>query len=290
MCIRDRPYYWSVETAEYATDFAFGTAADLQRVYPLLVRHACQTLKGSDVLRFMGYRVRQDGKPRQDLAGEVTTRIKELVEGTCVKHHLLGNLLKMYDKFAEVLRLEALLRNVRDFKVYRTTENKPDGPMSYLRLRQGVADLHQRAEVSRKITERYAESLATVEEKTPLAELVDDLGQRQQWKGRAVRALNPLAAQDVKLLEAVSRGEFLIAGFRNRDIRALLFGQASSDAAEGRRQSGQVTRRFQLLRGHGIIVKIAKTHRYQLTEKGRNCLSALLAARQANTKQLLEAA
>jgi hypothetical protein len=284
------PYYWSVETAEYATDFAFRSAEDLQRIYPLLVRHACETLDGSDVLRFMGYRVRQDGKPRADLAGELTTRFKELVEGTCVKHHLLGNLLKMYDKFAEILRLEALLRNVRDFKVYRTTENNPDGPMSYLRLRQGVADLHQRAEVSRKITERYAESLATVEEKTPLAELVDDLGQRQQWKGRAVRALNPLAAQDVKLLEAVSRGEFLIAGFRNRDIRALLFGQVPTDASEDRRQSGQVTRLFRLLRGHSIIVKIAKTHRYQLTEKGRNCLSALLAARQANTKQLLEAA
>ena len=285
------PYYWSVETAEYATDFAFASAADLARLYPRLVQHALTTLQSTDVLRFMGYRVRQDGKPRENLAGEVTTRIKELVEGICVKHHANNNLLKMYDKFCEVLRLEALLRDVRDFKVFRTKENDPDGEMSYLRMRKGVADLRQRAEMSRKVTERYAASLATVEEKTTLGELTKDLGKPTQWKGRSVRALNPLAPEDVALLEAVGRGEFLIAGFRNREIRAILFGESARTTPEElKRQSGRVTRLLRLLRGHGVIAKIAKTHRYQLTEKGRRKLSALHAARKANTEQLMQAA
>jgi len=285
------PYYWSVESAEYATDIAFTSAADLGRCYPRLVHHAVATLQSTDLLRFLGYRVRQDGKPHTDFAGEATTRIKELVEGTCVKHRVLDNQLKMYDKFGEVLRLENLLRNVRDFKVYRTLENDPDGPMAYRRMRQGVADLHQRAEVGRKINERYAASLATVEESRPLGELADGLGKRQWWHGRPLRALNPLAAGDVALLEAVSRGEFLISGFRNRDIRAVLSGQAAlATPAEARAQSAKVTRQLRLLRGHGVIAKIAKTHRYQLTEKGRNVVSALLAARKANTKQLLQAA
>jgi hypothetical protein len=282
------PYYWSVESAEYATDYAFASAADLARLYPRLVQHSITTLQSTDWLRFMGYRVRQDGKPREDLAGEVTTRIKELVEGICVKHQANNNLLKMYDKFGEVLRLETLLRDERDFKVYRTKENDPDGEMSYLRMRKGVADLHQRAEVSRKVNERYAASLATVEEKTTLAELTKDLGKPAPWKGRTVRALNPLAGQDVALLEAVSRGEFLIAGFRNRDIRSILFGESA--AAERKGQSARVTRLLRLLRGHGVIAKITKTHRYQLTEKGRSSLSALLAARNANTEQLMKAA
>lgn len=285
------PYYWSVDSGEYATDFAFRSAADLGRLYPRLVQHAIATLQSTDLLRFMGYRVRQDGKPREDLAGEATTRIKELVEGTCVKHHVNNNLLKMYDKFGEVLRLETLLRDVRDFKVYRTSENDPNGKMAYLRMRKGVADLHQRAEVSRKVNERYAASLATVEETTPLGELTKDLGKPTQWQGRSVRALNPLAPQDVALLEAVSRGEFLIGGFRNRDIRAILFGDTAKETPEEKnRQSGKVTRLLRLLRGHGMISKIAKTHRYQLTKTGRNSFSALLAARNANTKQLLQAA
>ncbi len=285
------PYYWSVEAAEYASDIAFASAGDLARLYPLLVQQAITTLQAMDLLRFMGYRVRSDGRPRQDFAGEVTTHIKELVEGICVKHHVLENVLKMYDKFGEVLRLETLLRNVRDFKVYRTLENDPDGPLAYRRMRQGVADLHQRAQISRKINERYAASLATVAESTPLGELAADLGKRQKWHGRPVRALNPLAAGDVALLEAVSRGEFLISGFRNRDIRAILFVDGADDnVTAAKAQAGKVTRLLRLLRAHGVIAKIAKTHRYQLTHKGRNALSALLAARKANTKQLLQAA
>jgi hypothetical protein len=285
------PYYWSVEAAEYATDFAFASPADLGRLYPRLVQHALTTLQSTDVLRFMGYRVRQDGKLRADFAGEVTTRIKQLVEGICVKHQVNNNLLKMYDKFGEVLRLETLVRDVRDFKVYRTSENDPDGKMSYLRMRKGVADLRQRAEVSRKVNERYAASLATVEEKTTLGELTKDLGKATHWQGRSVRALNPLAPADVALLEAVSRGAFLIAGFRNRDIRTILFGEsASALPAEIKRQSGKVTRLLRLLRGHGVIAKITKTHRYHLTEKGRSKLSALLAARNANTQELMQAA
>jgi hypothetical protein len=284
------PYYWSVETAEYATDVAFAAPADLQRLYPRLVQHSLTTLQSTDLLRFMGYRVRQDGKPCAYLAGEVTTKIKELVEGICVKHHACDNMLKMYDKFGEVLRLETQLRNVRDFKVFRTSENDPDGPMANLRMRKGVADLHHRAEVSSKINDRLACSLATVEESASLAELTKDLGKRTQWKGRPVRALNPLAPDDVALLAAVSRGEFLIAGFRNRDIRAILYGDETKLPEESKRQSGKVTRLLRLLRGHGIIAKIAKTHRYQLTEKGRNSLAALSAACKASTKQLLEAA
>ncbi len=280
------PYYWSVDTAEYATDFAFASAGALAGVYPRLVQHAVMTMQSSDVLRFLGYRVRADGKPRKDLAGEMTTRVKELVEGICVKHRVNNNQVKMYDKFGEVLRVETSLHDVREFKVYRTKESDPDGEMSYLRMRKGVADLHQRAEVSRKVNERYAESLASVEEKTTLGELTAELGKPTSWKGRRVRALNPLAAADVALLEAVSRGEFVIAGFRNRDIRTILLGRS----AEGKSETAKVTRLLRMLRGHGVIAKIAKTQRYQVTEKGRSSLSALLAARNANIAQLMQAA
>ncbi len=240
-------------------------------------------------MRFMGYRVRQDGRPREDLAGEVTTRVNELVEGTRVKHQALDNLLKMYDKFGVVLRLETLLRDVRHYKVFRTKENDPDGPLQYLRMRQGVADLHQRAEVSRKITERHVESLATIEAKQPLKEVTDDLGQRKIWKGRSARALNPVAGEDAALLEAVSRGEFQIAGFCNSDIRVRLFGE-TTDTAEQRRQVRQSHSLAMPAAGHGLIVKRAKTNRYQVSDNGRDAISAILAARKADTKRLLQAA
>jgi hypothetical protein len=286
------PYYWSVQEGEYATDIAFRAPEDLRRLYPRLVRYATGPLQGADVLRFLGYRTTRSGEPRRDLAGEVVTTIKELVEGTCVKHRVRNNGLKMYDKFGRVLRLENLLIDVRDFKVFRRREGGPEeGPMAYLRLRKGVADLHRRAEVGARFNVRYAEALATVEEATPLGELVGELGRPTTWKGRPVRALNPLAAGDVALLAAVNRGEFLLNGFRNRDLRAVLL--AGADAAspeEAKRQSARVTRLIGLLRAHGVISKVPKTHRYQVTAAGRCQVSALLAARQAGVEQLLKAA
>jgi hypothetical protein len=74
----------------------------------------------------------------------------------------------------------------------------------------------------------------------------------------------------VTLLTAVSRHEFLINGLRNRDLRQLLYGAASVTGAEQRRQSAAVTRQLRLLRGHGLIHKVPRTHRCQLTV--RDCL------------------
>jgi hypothetical protein len=284
------PHYWSVETGEYATDFAFRSKEELQRIYPLLVEHARTILKSPDLLRFMGYQVRKDGTPSERLAGEVTTRIKELVEGTCVKHQILDNILKMYDKYGVVLRLESLLRDLRHFKLYRTRENDPNGPVEYLRMRQGVADIAGRAQASQQINARYADSLAAVEEKVSLAEMTKELGKPTAWQGRPVRALNPLADEDVRLLEAVSRGDFLISGFRNRDLRAILFAELAATPATAKAQSAKVTRLIRLLRAHGLIDKIEKSHRYLVTANGAAKVTALLAARHANTKKLLLAA
>jgi hypothetical protein len=107
--------------------------------------------------------------------------------------------------------------------------------------------------------------------------------------GRRHRPLNPLAEQDVRLLEIVHDGVFTIHGFRNRDLRERLFAPAAS-AAERRRQSGQVTRKLTLLRAHGLIKKVPKTHRYVLTATGRTIIATLLAVRHATAKQLATAA
>jgi hypothetical protein len=109
--------------------------------------------------------------------------------------------------------------------------------------------------------------------------------------GRRFRALRIGDLDEVALLQAVSRGEFATAGFRNREIRSLIFpksGNASTD--EQRRLSAQIGRRLRLLRAHGIIKKIPKTHRYQLTDRGRALTGAIHATRDASLTQLLREA
>ena len=44
-----------------------------------------------------------------------------------------------------------------------------------------------------------------------------------------------------------------------------------------RRQMAATGRRLRLLRAHGLINKVSKTHRYLVTEKGRRIITALFA-------------
>ena len=138
-------------------------------------------------------------------------------------------------------------------------------------------------------TRNNVREFRTMAETEPLGTLVEKMCEPVAWHGRRCRGLNPLASNDVALLEAVSRGDFLINGFRNRDLRPLLYGAAEVSAAEKRRQSSAVTRQLRLLRAHDLIERIAKSHRYQLTAKGQRSITALMAARRANTPVLLEA-
>jgi hypothetical protein len=285
------PYYWTVQEAEYASDILFHQPADLSRLYPGWVQYAYATLKSSSLLRYLDYRVRKDDTPCQGIPSNVKTTVKAFPEGTCVRQRVQGNVLKMYDKAPNVLRVETLLTDIGHFKSYRTGKPvKKDRPR-YLPLRKGVADLHRQAEICQKINERYVQGLATVEETKSVAEVSKGLGERTTWKGRTHRALNPLAPEDVQLLESVNRGAFMLHGFRNRDIRAVLYSEEpGTDAAETKRRSARVTRLLTLLRAHGLIARVPTTHRYQVTEKGRTTITALIAARRADAKALLKTA
>jgi hypothetical protein len=107
---------------------------------------------------------------------------------------------------------------------------------------------------------------------------------------RRFRALQLFAEKDLRLLTAVSRPEFNQNGFRNRDLRPLLFDGEPRDDAARKRQSSAVSRQFALLRAHGLIRKVPHTHRYILTDQGRLVITALLAARNANALELVKLA
>ncbi len=283
------PHYWSVEESEWASDLMFRAQADLAQLMPSVVRHGMLVLGSVDVLRFLGHPIPAHGGVNGHFAGEVLTDFKRRPEGVRIKHQVKKNWMKLYDKQGTVLRIETVLNDVSDMKSYRAKETEPEGTKDWLRMRKGVADMHRRAEICQAANERYAASLATLEQTTPLKDLSEPLCQPVTWQGRRARALNPLAPTDAALLEAVSRGEFLLNGFRNRDVRGLLHGPVE-DAAKRRRQSAAVTRQLRLLRAHGLIKKIPKTHRYQVSETGQRAIAALLGARATNANQLLQAA
>jgi hypothetical protein len=119
-------------------------------------------------------------------------------------------------------------------------------------------------------------------------EILQPIEKRKQWKGRPIRALHPFSPDDGALLEIISRGEFMIRGICNRDVRDRLFGSPPASAAEAKRRSAMVSRKLRLLRAHGILHKINGRNLYQVSEAGRTLLTTFLIARQASAKQLMK--
>lgn len=267
-------YYWSAEETEWATDVMFRSRAALDRVYPRLVRQALTTFDSGDVLRFLG----RCPNVRSYKTAEICSTLKTRPEGTRVKHQLNSNSVKIYNKQETVLRVETTINNPRDMKVLRATEGQPKSRKRYQRLRKGVADLHRRTKISQQANERYLEALAAVDNTESLAETVQPLCRPRRWHRRRVRGLQPFEVHDTALLAAIAKGEFVLTGFRNRDLRPLLFGPADVPPQTARRQSAKITRMIRMLRAHRLIRKIAKTHRYQLTTAGRNTVTALAVA------------
>jgi hypothetical protein len=284
-------YYWSLKQSEWASDVLFEKPSELQKRYGSWLRFALTDLSSADVLRFLGRKLTAAGNVNGHYADEVLSDLGRRVDGVRIKHRAGDNSIKMYDKAGgRVLRVETTINDPSDFKVYRAKENEPQGDKDWRVLRSGVADIHRRAQVSQAANERYLEGLAAVDHSVPLQELLEPLGRRvtEPGKGgRKLRGLTPLVGQDAALLEVVGRPEFMVNGLRNRDIVAALNDKQAADPTERKRRSAQMSRQLRLLRGHGLLKKVPKTHRYQVTDRGRLILTALNAVRHASTQKLV---
>jgi hypothetical protein len=260
-------YYWTSEQTEWATDIVFREADMLSELYQKLVRRGIDTFQSPDVLRFLGHKAPAHGGVHGLYQGRVISDLKHRTEGVRIKHRAGKNTVKMYNKEPTVLRVETTINDGRGLK---------------------VLDLPRRVELSQSANTRYLEALSTITADMPLSKLTDKLCQAVEVNGRRHRGLRPFDPEEVRLLQAVSRGEFLISGFRNRDVRKSLYGE-TEDAVERRRASSRVSRKLALLRAHGLIKKIPRTHRYLLTETGVQAITAILSARQASVSQLAAA-
>lgn len=272
-------YYWSVYQNEWATDVMFKDIASLQKIYPSLVLHGMTSFSSPDVMRFLGR------KTHTAFQGEIVSDFKDRAEGIRIKHRVDGNSIKMYDKWS-CLRIENTWNNPNGFKVFRPVQGNEDGPLAWRQLRRGVADIHRRCQLSQAANERYLEALASADTSVPLGKLVENICRPVVWKDKQVRALKPWDQEDTKLFATVSRGEFAINGFRNRNLQSHLYDHPAPSPEEKRRRSARVSRLLRMLRAHGLIQKVPHSHRYMLTQKGREIIPAILTSQRISMEQL----
>ena len=266
-------YSWFTDQAEYALDIMFKDRASLGSLYPRLLQHAQLQLSAEDILSFLGKKL------APQFQGELTGELKKRLTGFRVKHCYHGNWMKMYDKFAQVLRVEMVINRPRCFYVLRWTTRHGKPVFGSFCLLKNVRYLGRYAEISSQATHRYLDALAVVADPHVGQRVLDRVCNRVSYhKGRR-RALNPLSHQDQKLFTAVLRGEHSIRGFYSRDIAKHLDLPPTRDPQEKRRRSSRIGRLLQLLRAHGLLIKLPHTRRYRVTKTGLALMSAAIEIR-----------
>jgi hypothetical protein len=186
--------------------------------------------------------------------------------------------IKMYDKHGCVLRVETVINDPDEFTVRRRAGRRGRRTLGGHPLPKGVAFLPRYATVSAAANHRYRDALAGVDDPAPAHQALDRLVRTlRDPHGRASRACNPATAPDAALFAAVLRGEHLLQGFRNRDVRLRLFGPP---AATVRRRSAQVSRRVKRLHLRGLVATIPRSRRWRITQLGHTVLRAAIRLRE----------
>lgn len=267
-------YRWVIAQAEFATDILFPDRQALTSLYSRLLMQATLKFSSNDILTYFGRK-----RPRA-CTSEVLSDLKQTPQGYRVKHRHLGNWIKMYDKFGQVLRVEVVINNPYCFQVRRWGTRRGERVFDWFPLIKNVAFLYAYARVAYQASGRYLNGLAVVDDPQIPQRLLDQATRRASFRGRKRRALNPLSREDQQLFLAVLRGEHHLRGFRSRDLIPHLKEPPAKTEADRRRHSARRSRLLQLLRAHGLIAKLPNTRRYRVTDKGHALMSTVIDIRE----------
>lgn len=274
-------YYWTIRQDEYATDIVFKDGPALAEIYPRLVDHAIRNFASRDVMRFLGRRT------NRRFSGEATADVHHRPEGIRIKHWVEENSIKMYDKQGCVLRIETTINNPRRFRVRRLVTRQGKRRMQWVCMRKSVADMPRRMDIARAANERYLEALAVIGEVSPIKQVLDPVSKSKTQNGRRYRPLRPVSPEEAAVFEVLRQGEFLLQGFRNKDLRARLFPQTSATETDRRKASGRITRLLRLLRAHRLVAKVGRTRYYRVTKRGNHVMTTVLNLRECDTSRLV---
>jgi hypothetical protein len=269
--LKDLTHYWVADQAEFATDLLFVSKQALAGLFARLVEYAWLTFSPKRVLGFLGR------KWHERFDGEVQTHGKtERDPGACIKHTMKGNRLKMYDKFGLLLRVETVINQPGEFKVYRECQHR-DGSASkgWFGMCKGVGNLHHDQSHALACNRRYLEALAAVEDPTPGYEDLRTVTEPRRHQGRSYAGFNPARAEEGRLFTAVLAGDHIAQGFRNQDIRVSVYGDAR-DQRQRQRHSAAVGRLLKRLHVRGLLAKVPHRRRWRVTERGRRILGDTL--------------
>jgi len=268
--LKKSSYYWTIQQAEYSTDVLFATRSKLAQLYERILDYATVNFGAQDILTFLGRKL------HGNFTGEVLTDAKrDRAPGARIKHRVKDNWLKMYDKFGQILRVETVINDPREFRVRRRRSRNGTSQMVWCPMNKGVVNFYQFEHVARAANERYLEALAVVDDPAPSYQQVARLAERKVVRQRSYAGFNPASQEHLRLFQAVLHGDHLLRGFYNRDIRRRL-GFDDKPPSLLRSSAARVTRLLKRLHVRGLIAKIPHTRRWRTTAIGQKLLGAIV--------------
>ena len=181
-------------------------------------------------------------------------------------HHVLrayarNSFIKQYEKAGTHLRIETCCNNLKDFKIKKRIENLPE-----------VAAALQGS------NERFAELQAEALNVEPDAAVLEQLATPTVNGTRRIAGIRIDQDRVVRLLEVLMQSACGIGGLTSRQLHQAVCELAVLDP-ETEYTLNQLRYDLRKLAGHRLVERVAGTHRYMLTSKGRKVASMMVVVR-----------
>lgn len=257
-------YHWSLMQVEYATDIVFKDKKTLAPIYDNILKSVMHTVTPNDVARFLG---RKGVHGKNDLPLDTSYKHVLREEMRRIKHRMGSTSVKIYDKFSQVLRIETTTNNTTNFYHYRSVEHRDGSKSSKIApVKKTIYSLKALVPIMGGCNKRYLRYIADFDAPIAGKKKLDKICKPIKVNNRSYKGFNFFDKEDEQLLRIIAKGDFLIHGFRNKDLRKELKNKSS----------GQISRIVKRLTLKGLIKKVNKTYRYYLTTLGNKVIKTAL--------------
>jgi len=159
----------------------------------------------------------------------------------------------------------------------------------WMRMGKGIGNLRRYLQVGEAANRRYLDALGAAKPVRHTIADLDTLCTGRMVNGNRCRRLNPVAASEHRIFQAVLAGEHAIHGFRNRDLQARLYSGPAQSPRELKSRCSRVSRIIAKLRGHGLVAKVPGSRLYRVTERGHRVMGLAIRFRLLDFPQALAA-
>jgi hypothetical protein len=257
-------YHWSLMQLEYATDIVFKDQKTLAPIYDTILKSVMHTVTPNDVARFLG---RKGVHGKNELPLDTSYKHVMREEMRRIKHRMGSSSVKIYDKFAQVLRIETTTNNTNNFYHLRSVAHRDGSKSSKIApVKKSIYSLKALLSILGGCNTRYLKYIAAFDAPISGKKKLNKSSKPVRVNNQSHRGFNFFDKEDEQLLRLIGKGEFLLHGFRNKDLRKELRDKSSS----------QISRIIQRLKLKGLIKKVNKTYRYYLTALGNKIIKTAL--------------